>query len=132
MVINHFHIFLKLSSNLNPTLMALMRKETQATNNQNSFELLSFVKDRQKNQISTSISTAIGIGNTYIQEPIIVDIENEKSNSPPFNLVKFWANYHCKHSQLIDSKYLCIPATSVPSEEVFSNAGNFITKKGVV
>ena len=60
----------------------------------------------------------------YIQEPDIVNVSE-------FDPIVWWrgriACYPCLSETV---KYMfCVPATSVPSERVFSTAGNIVTKK---
>ena len=59
----------------------------------------------------------------YINEPKLHE------DSDP--LVDFWKNQRFKYPRMsvLAKKYLCIQATSTPSERVFSKLGNLVTKK---
>jgi len=60
-----------------------------------------------------------------IQKYICIDA------NPTENPIKWWKTY-CAQLPLLSSmaqKYLCIPATSMPSERAFSVAGNIVTSK---
>ena len=63
----------------------------------------------------------------YIKDPVDITSLREKSFCP----LKWWKNKDLYFPALanIAKKYLCIPATSTPSERVFSLAGNIVTKK---
>ena len=45
--------------------------------------------------------------------------------------LKWWSNHQYVYPKLaiMTRKYLCITATSVPSEQLFSTAGNIVTAK---
>lgn len=51
--------------------------------------------------------------------------------NPTDNPTKWWKTYHAQLPllSLMARKYLCIPATSVPSERAFSVAGNIVNSK---
>lgn len=80
-------------------------------------ELLFFSSDNQ--QVSTPVSDAIIDIRQYIEKPVI-----DRSTSP----LEYW---HKSSSTLreLAFKYLSIPATSVPTERIFSKAGDIMTKK---
>ena len=63
----------------------------------------------------------------YIHESIPVDTLKTKD----FNPLTWWRT-NCTLFPMLSSlvrKYLCVPATSTPSERVFSTAGNLVTQK---
>ena len=65
----------------------------------------------------------------YLREkPISVNSASKKDNHNP---LEWWKLNSSRYKVLscLATKYLCIPATSVPSERVFSCTGNFINTK---
>lgn len=58
----------------------------------------------------------------YMSEPAI---------SKSSNILKWWKSSEARFPSLskLAKKYLCIPATSTPSERVFSSAGNVVSAK---
>ena len=63
-----------------------------------------------------------------IQQYLTLDASSADN---PIDPVKWWKTY-CMQLPFLSSlawKYLCIPATSVPSERAFSVSGNIITSK---
>ena len=62
----------------------------------------------------------------YVYEPVDIASLREKSFCP----LKWWHSKSLYFPALANfaKKYLCIPATSTPSERVFSLAGNIVTK----
>lgn len=67
------------------------------------------------------LSQAIIHLNSYLKEPIIAEDED---------VIQFWMNYtKCDALKKIALKYLCVPATAVPSERVHSTAGNTISDR---
>ncbi|GET02289.1 zinc finger BED domain-containing protein 1-like [Rhizophagus clarus] len=58
------------------------------------------------------------------------DVEIEYKNID-LNLFEWWNNHKVEFPIIVQlaQKYLIIPATSVPSERLFSDAGNHITSK---
>ena len=63
-----------------------------------------------------------------IQQYLTLDASSADNSIDP---VKWWKTY-CVQLPFLSSlarKYLCIPATSVPSERAFSVSGNIITSK---
>lgn len=71
---------------------------------------------------STPVQTAENITRQYLELPY----ENIKSNP-----VEFWkTNGHTMPElKKISEKYLCAPATSVPSEKIFSKAGQIMSER---
>lgn len=57
--------------------------------------------------------------------------QREESPGIAVSCMSWWSINHQQYPQVavIARKYLCIPATSVPSEQLFSHAGDTITKK---
>ncbi len=76
-----------------------------------------------RNQVGTSVSHIVVL-DEYLAIPLI-----EWKEDP----LKWWWVRHREgslHSMLhVVKAYLCIPATSVPSEQLFSDAGNLLTEK---
>ena len=78
----------------------------------------------------TTLSTHADISpqetaNKEIQKYLCIDANREE------NPTRWWKNY-CTQLPLLSTmarKYLCIPATSVPSERAFSTAGNIVNAK---
>jgi len=69
-----------------------------------------------------------------VTDEALNQIELEKYVSLPFisldaDPLQWWKLYHSQLPtvSLLAMKYLCIPGTSVPSERIFSSAGNIIT-----
>jgi uncharacterized membrane-anchored protein YhcB (DUF1043 family) len=56
---------------------------------------------------------------------------NEEDASPMTDCLTWWTANRSRYPRVatLARKYLCIPATSVPSEQLFSHAGDTITKK---
>lgn len=50
--------------------------------------------------------------------------------SPTFDVLKWWRKNHPMYPLLskFAQRIICVPATSTPSERVFSTAGNIVTK----
>jgi len=71
---------------------------------------------------TTDTSTAVTIIRQYMDLPYL------NLNDDP---VKFWKNHYSVLDPLTEMafKYLCIPATSVPSERIFSKAGQIVSQQ---
>lgn len=71
---------------------------------------------------TTDTSTAVNLIKQYLDLPYLRINENP---------VKFWKS----HKMILDPlsevamKYACIPATSVPSERIFSKAGQIVSQR---
>ena len=66
---------------------------------------------------------------SYLREkPVLVNSDSEEDNTDP---LEWWKdnNYRYKLLSTLAAKYFCVPATSVPSERVFSCTGNIINSK---
>lgn len=87
--------------------------------------LLSYLNERKRNRRSApvvnSASSSIVHVNTYLAE----DCPNMKKDP-----IEYWMNKDCdRHLKSLALKFLTPPATSVPSEEIFSSASNLVTPK---
>ncbi|XP_076670787.1 LOW QUALITY PROTEIN: E3 SUMO-protein ligase ZBED1 [Andrena cerasifolii] len=73
-------------------------------------------------QCSTPLESAENITKQYLELPY----ENIKSNP-----IEFWKTHRHTMPELkkISEKYLCTPATSVPSERIFSKAGQIVKEE---
>ena len=103
----------------NETTDVLLTSETDNT----SEGLLAFLDERLKKQsvMTTPTSDAIIVVRQYLQQANI-----DKKENP----LKFWnSNSSFNPSPLLAHKYLCVPATSVPSEEIFSKAGYILNER---
>lgn len=71
---------------------------------------------------ATPLSSAMVIIKQYLDLPLI------PRNKNPFD---FWETYRTVFPELFElaTKYLCVPATSVPSERVFSKAGQITNER---
>ena len=66
---------------------------------------------------------------SYLREkPVLVNSGSEEDNTDP---LEWWKDnsYRYKLFSTLAAKSLCVPATSVPSERVFSCTGNIINSK---
>ena len=63
----------------------------------------------------------------YLSEPLNIESLKDKN----FCVYKWWSSHEPSYPMLsrVARGFLCIPATSTPSERVFSLAGNIVTKK---
>ena len=63
----------------------------------------------------------------YLQESIPIEALKAKE----FNPLNWWSQnaVHFPMLSCLARKYLCVPATSTPSERVFSTTGNLVSKK---
>lgn len=89
----------------------------------NKSGLLAFLDERLKKQnvMATPTSDAIIVVRQYLQQSNI-----DKKEDPH----KFWnSNPNFNPLPLLAHKYLCVPATSVPSEEIFSKAGYILNER---
>jgi len=98
--------------------------EIQTTSNNEAVNLWSFLDDKlntERTQV-TSISTADNILKQYFSLPHA----NRKSKP-----IDFWIKHKVLLGELFNLalKYLVIPATSVPSERIFSKAGEIMSAK---
>jgi len=97
----------------------LLTSETDNT----SEGLLAFLDERLKKQsvMTTPTSDAIIVVRQYLQQTNI-----DKKEDP----LKFWnSNSNFNPLPSLAHKYLCVPATSVPSEEIFSKAGYILNER---
>jgi hypothetical protein len=99
----------------------------EAPNNQNvdansSNSLLSFLDFRvvEAYSAATPTSDAIISVRQYLEKPPLSRVECP---------IEFWDKHECRFTRKTALKYLCIPATSVPAERVFSKAGLFMTDR---
>lgn len=98
--------------------------EIQTTSNNEAVDLWSFLDDKlntERTQV-TSVSTADNILKQYFSLPHA----NRKSKP-----IDFWIKHKILLGELFNLalKYLVIPATSVPSERIFSKAGEIMSAK---
>ncbi|XP_060784870.1 E3 SUMO-protein ligase ZBED1-like [Neoarius graeffei] len=68
------------------------------------------------------------------EDQVIEEITRYKEEAPlalGVNPLEWWKEHECQYPFLskVAKKHLCIPGTSVPSERVFSTAGDIITAK---
>ena len=66
---------------------------------------------------------------SYLREkPVLVNSDSEEDNTDP---LEWWKDnsYRYKLLSTLAAKYFYVPATSVPSERVFSCTGNIINSK---
>ncbi|CAH1114768.1 unnamed protein product [Psylliodes chrysocephalus] len=84
--------------------------------------LLGFLDElvSKQKEIGTPTSSAIIEVREYLEKPPISRSENP---------IEYWKNYQCNYLKQIAFKYLAVPATSVPSERVFSKAGLVMTDR---
>lgn len=76
------------------------------------------------------------LGNSYSETSVITPVEefeNFRREAPSHsdeNVLSWWKARHHQYSTLakLAKQYLCIPATSVPAERVFSTAGLIVSK----
>ena len=63
----------------------------------------------------------------FLNQPLDRDTLVNKS----FSLLNWWCQHQAAFPMLagVARKFMCVPATSTPSERVFSVAGNIVTKK---
>ena len=71
----------------------------------------------------------------FVEEPLTVDDEMERYQrepaiSPADDPAEWWETHQGRYKNLsrLAQKYLCIPATSVPAERVFSAAGLIVNR----
>ncbi|GBB88411.1 hypothetical protein RclHR1_00150007 [Rhizophagus clarus] len=74
------------------------------------------IQSHKENNVNAEISN-------FLACPPVLDID--------LNLFEWWNNHKVEFPIIVQlaQKYLIIPATSVPSERLFSDAGNHITSK---
>ena len=65
--------------------------------------------------------------NNYLKKPVPLNL----AESISFDVLQWWKEHKNEfpHLFLLFKKYMHIPATSVPSERIFSLANNIVTKK---
>ncbi|XP_037962432.1 E3 SUMO-protein ligase ZBED1 [Plutella xylostella] len=84
--------------------------------------LWSFFDERASEQRPTPIATAIVMLRQYMETPLF----NRKKDP-----MEYWRDHERTFPELykMAKKYLCIPATSVPSERLFSKAGYVLSER---
>ncbi|XP_055904236.1 zinc finger BED domain-containing protein 4-like [Eupeodes corollae] len=80
---------------------------------------LLFLSNQQQYQISTPVSDSIIDLRQYFEKPLIA------SHQP---ILEYWDKSN-NMLRVMANKYLCCPATSVPSERIFSKAGQIMNVK---
>ena len=101
------------------------------------------IKEEQAEASDTLKHTAMSalFGDVYItnveppksKQELVESEVSQFKREPPINAnespLMWWKTHSDKYPTLalVAKKYLCIPATSVPSERVFSNAGDIVT-----
>ncbi|XP_030751768.1 zinc finger BED domain-containing protein 1-like isoform X2 [Sitophilus oryzae] len=86
-----------------------------------SQSIFSFLKERTEKAILINpLSESIILVRQYLEIPPV---------NMAADILKYWKTSPYKYLDTLALKYLCIPATSVPSERVFSQAGIIISTK---
>ena len=77
------------------------------------------------------LSDIIGAGGKEVDDQNQDEVHSYDSELASNSNLSWWKNHEHKNSKLarLAKKYLCIPASSVSSERIFSLAGNIINKK---
>ena len=77
------------------------------------------------------LSDIIGAGGKEVDDQNQDEVHSYDSEPASNSNLSWWKNYEHKNSKLarLAKKYLCILASSVSSERIFSLAGNIINKK---
>lgn len=89
---------------------------------ENAIGLLSHVEKRRakSTNITSATASAIIIVQQYLQS---------RALSMEDSVFEYWDKYPVTELQYLAKKFLCIPATSVPSERVWSSAGQIMTDR---
>ena len=88
-------------------------------------DVFAFIKEQELTISGSEITELTKIDqefDSYLKESVIMD---------KIDVFKWWKENKNKYPNLYELaiKYLCIPATSVPSERIFSKAGEIMSKK---
>ena len=87
--------------------------------------LMALLEDIVSDSAVSSTCDPQQVASTEIQKYLCID------SDPGQKSLLWWKNYHSQFPLLakMARKYLCIPATSVPSERAFSTAGHVVNAK---
>ena len=97
---------------------------TAADSNQKKIKIFNFMEEKINTQQTTSNNSAT---DSLMNIKLYLDRPNEKLQSNP---LKFWREYDTQEElKELAKQYLGIQASSVPSERLFSNAGNIADDK---
>ena len=88
-------------------------------------DVFAFIQEQEATLSNSDASNLIKIDqelDQYLKEPVLTD---------KIDVFKWWKEKQMQFPMLykLAKKYLCIPATSVPNERIFSKAGEIMSKK---
>lgn len=111
------------SQTLLPSSASSISSEPMSTKAITNVGLMDFLSQRISQVTNTSNATVDSIVTTrqYLELPTLALNENT---------ISYWIKYPTKELRKIAERYICeVPGTSVPSERIFSKAGQIISAK---
>jgi len=112
------HLESEPSTSQTPSTSLTESTSTEAT----TVGLMDFLSRRISQTANNSNATAdsIIIVRQYLELPMLALDENP---------ILYWKKYSVKELWRIAERYFCVPATSVPSERIFSKAGQIVSAR---
>ena len=98
--------------------------ETQP-NKRIKLDVFAFIKEQEITLSGSDVMELTKVDqelDCYLKEPVVME---------KIDVFQWWKEKKIQYPSLyqLATKYLCIPATSVPSERIFSKAGEIMSKK---